>query len=240
MSTIVTDAVTALSGNLALLPEGSGVVTIDGLTYPAADGSASQLIKTNGSGVLSFTDAPSAGMTLIGSTVASDDATITVTGLSTAYDMYFIGVSDLKLVTDAMDVHLRMGDSSGIDSGTADYSWFNTAFTSDTDSTGGEASPRGSEDSSDSFICISGQNNGVGNAATEGFGGFWTLTCAGAGTNLPSLIGNYTNTNESTGLTIGMSGGHRRSKISVTQIQVFAESGNLTSGTLSVWGLSKS
>jgi hypothetical protein len=179
-------------------------------------------------------------MTFIGSTVASNDATITVTGLSTAYDMYFIGVSDLKLVTDAMDVHLRMGDSSGVDSGAADYSWFNTAFTSDADSTGGEASPRGSEDSSDSFICISGQNNGVGNAATEGFGGFWTLTCAGAGTNLPSLIGNYTNTNQSTGLTIGMSGGHRRSKISVTQIQIFAESGNLTTGTLSVWGLSKS
>ena len=54
MSTIVTDAVTALSGNLALLPEGSGVVTIDGLTYPAADGSAGQAIVTNASGVLSF------------------------------------------------------------------------------------------------------------------------------------------------------------------------------------------
>ena len=54
MSTIVTDAVTALSGNLALLPEGSGVVTIDGLTYPAADGSANEFIKTNGSGVLAF------------------------------------------------------------------------------------------------------------------------------------------------------------------------------------------
>jgi hypothetical protein len=57
LSTIVTDAVTALSGNLALLPEGSGVVTIDGLTYPAADGSANQAIVTNGSGVLSFADA---------------------------------------------------------------------------------------------------------------------------------------------------------------------------------------
>jgi hypothetical protein len=54
LSTIVTDAVTALSGNLALAPEGSGVVTIDGLTYPAADGSADEFMKTNGSGVLSF------------------------------------------------------------------------------------------------------------------------------------------------------------------------------------------
>ena len=242
MSTIKVDTLNEKStnGDIAIIPTGSGKLVLDGLTWPHADGTTGQLLKTNGSAVTSWTDAPSAGMTFIGSTVASDDATITVTGLSTAYDMYFIGVSDLKLVTDAMDVHLRMGDSSGIDSGAADYAWFNTALTADADNTGTTSDPKGSEDSSDSFICISGQNNAVGNAATEGFGGFWTLTCAGAGTNLPSLVGNYTNTNQSTGLTIGISGGHRRSKISVTQIQIFAESGNLTTGTLSVWGLSKS
>ena len=74
MSTIVTDAVTALSGNLALLPEGSGVVTIDGLTYPAADGSASQLMKTNGSGVLSFVDAPESGAWTYGTEIINSSA----------------------------------------------------------------------------------------------------------------------------------------------------------------------
>jgi len=239
MSTVISNAVTALSGNLALAPEGSGVVTIDGLTYPASDGSAGQFVKTNGSGVLSFASA-SAGMNLIGTTVASNDSTITVTGLSSTYDMYFIGISDLKIADDAMDVHLRMGSSSGIDSGAADYSWFNTAYTADSDATGTESSPRGSEDSSDSFICLNGQNNAVGNAATEGFGGMWTLTNAGYGTGLPFIIGNFTNTDQSTNVNIGMSGGHRKSKIAVTQIQIFAEGGNLTSGSLSVWGLSKS
>ena len=75
MSTIVTDAVTALSGNLALLPEGSGVVTIDGLTYPAADGSASQLMQTNGSGVLSFVDAPESGAWTYGTEIINSSAT---------------------------------------------------------------------------------------------------------------------------------------------------------------------
>jgi hypothetical protein len=74
LSTIVTDAVTALSGNLALLPEGSGVVTIDGLTYPAADGSASQLMKTNGSGVLSFVDAPESGAWTYGTEIINSSA----------------------------------------------------------------------------------------------------------------------------------------------------------------------
>ena len=38
------------------LPKGSGTVTLDNLTFPAADGSADQILTTNGSGVLSFVD----------------------------------------------------------------------------------------------------------------------------------------------------------------------------------------
>ena len=39
---------------LSILPKGSGTVTIDALTFPAADGSSGQVLQTNGSGVLSF------------------------------------------------------------------------------------------------------------------------------------------------------------------------------------------
>jgi len=41
---------------VSIQPKGSGTVTIDALTFPAADGSADQILTTNGSGVLSFTD----------------------------------------------------------------------------------------------------------------------------------------------------------------------------------------
>jgi hypothetical protein len=41
---------------ITLTPKGSGTVTIDALTFPAADGSADQILTTNGSGVLSFVD----------------------------------------------------------------------------------------------------------------------------------------------------------------------------------------
>ena len=43
-------------------PKGSGTITIDALTFPAADGSSGQVLQTDGSGTLSFTT-PSSGIT---------------------------------------------------------------------------------------------------------------------------------------------------------------------------------
>ena len=41
--------------NINITPNGTGSVVLDGLSYPQADGTANQVLKTNGSGVLSFT-----------------------------------------------------------------------------------------------------------------------------------------------------------------------------------------
>jgi hypothetical protein len=46
--------VSASNGNIAITPNGSGKVILDGLSHPTADGSTDQFLKTNGSGVLSF------------------------------------------------------------------------------------------------------------------------------------------------------------------------------------------
>ena len=48
--------VDAANGNITITPDGSGNIVLDGLTFPNADGSADQVLKTNGSGTLSFTD----------------------------------------------------------------------------------------------------------------------------------------------------------------------------------------
>ena len=42
------------NGNIAITPNGSGVVQLDGLSWPTADGSANQVLKTDGFGSLSF------------------------------------------------------------------------------------------------------------------------------------------------------------------------------------------
>ena len=125
MSTIITDAVTALSGNLALAPEGSGVVTIDGLTYPAADGSANQVMKTNGSGVLSFTDAGGGGTAVIARATFSSANTVAITGFdSSKYDAYKI-FYEMTPSQDGADVHYKTSTNGGssYDGGGSDYYW---------------------------------------------------------------------------------------------------------------------
>jgi hypothetical protein len=46
--------VSASNGNIAITPNGSGKVVIDGISHPTSDGSAGQFLKTDGSGALSF------------------------------------------------------------------------------------------------------------------------------------------------------------------------------------------
>ena len=108
---ILSNAVTAATtnSNLTLLPNGSGVVTIDGLTYPSADGSASQLMKTNGSGVLSFVDPPaSAGWAFVSGATASGTASVTFTGMEAGYD-YMVNCYDFVPASDNKDLYVQYG-----------------------------------------------------------------------------------------------------------------------------------
>ena len=48
--------VSTSNGDITFTPNGSGKVVISGLSFPTADGTADQVLKTDGSGNLSFTD----------------------------------------------------------------------------------------------------------------------------------------------------------------------------------------
>jgi hypothetical protein len=49
--------ISSSNGNITLTPNGTGSVVLDGLSYPQTDGTINQILKTNGSGVLSFFNA---------------------------------------------------------------------------------------------------------------------------------------------------------------------------------------
>jgi hypothetical protein len=52
---VVTHGIVSTSNrNIAITPNGSGKVIIDGLSHPVADGNAGQVLKTDGSGNLAF------------------------------------------------------------------------------------------------------------------------------------------------------------------------------------------
>ena len=68
--------VSASNGNIPITPNGSGKVIVDGICHPTADGSAGQVLCTDGSAALQWATL-SAGVTLNGST---DNTIATVTG----------------------------------------------------------------------------------------------------------------------------------------------------------------
>ena len=56
--------VSASNGDIEITPNGTGSIILDGLTWPSADGTANQVLKTAGDGTLSFGDASVVATTL--------------------------------------------------------------------------------------------------------------------------------------------------------------------------------
>jgi len=239
MSTIKANAVTGATtdSNLALTGNGSGIVTIgDGnLKFPDADGSANEMIITNGSAQLSFTAQPTGGAwNIIGTAVASSSASLTITGLDSTYDTYVIGLSDCVPASDAVEGWFRVGDSSGIDTASADYGW--AVHGSRIDNT--TWNDTGNEDYSDAQMKFAvGGTRGTGTGTGEGLGGIFYLCRPGDGTTYPTIAGSFAHiTDDGTG-SITTFGGERKSAITLDRIQFLFSSGNIATGRMTVWGI---
>ena len=116
MSTIKVDTLNEKStnGNIAVIPTGSGKLVLDGLTWPHADGSAGQIIKSNGSAVLSFIDAPSAGFTLGTEQATTSGTSFTFGSIPTGTTMIVIMFEGVSMnSTNNMDI--TIGDAGGLE-----------------------------------------------------------------------------------------------------------------------------
>ena len=98
-SIMITDGA---NGNIAITPNGSGAVQLDGLSWPTADGSANQVLKTDGSGALSFASVATSvnglsdALTEDNSTYIGQDPSSTT---STAEYNVSVGITALDAVT---------------------------------------------------------------------------------------------------------------------------------------------
>ena len=120
MTSLATDSTPQLGGNLdvqtnsivstsnrniAITPNGSGKVVLDGLSHPTSDGSAGQFLKTDGSGNLSFAtvstttafDDVTAGDAAVNVTTTSGNITIDAQGSDT--DIIFKGTDGSSDIT---------------------------------------------------------------------------------------------------------------------------------------------
>jgi hypothetical protein len=117
MSTIKANAVTGSTTNndLALTGNGSGVVKIgDGaIKFPDADGSANQIMSTNGSAQLSFVT-PSGGFTLATEQSTSSGTSVTFSSIPAGVTMIIINFSGVGF-TALVDCDITIGDAGGLE-----------------------------------------------------------------------------------------------------------------------------
>ena len=167
--------------------------------------------------------------TLIGTVAASASSSLTITGLTSTYDVYAIAFSDIRPATNAVNAWLRLGDSSGVDSGASDYKWQSL------NTNGG--SPTASADSAEDEIMLNGVSGiNHGTATGEGFIGMYYLMTPSDATMYPSLIG-YGGSFDGTNPFPTMITAQRLSVITCDRVEFLFSSGNVASGRMSVWGI---
>jgi hypothetical protein len=219
-------AVTAagLHGALAGLTD-TTIVAADQIIF--ADTSDSNALKEDTvQGILDLASGGGA-WTLIGTQVASDSSSIAQTGLSSTYDTYAIALSDMMPVDDNTTGYLKIGSSGGY---ATDYGYIGEKLYFDSATFGSNRSA-----SSSDGILIGGQ---VGNAAGEGVGAIGFLTQPGDATGRPRFCGSYVCMDSSTAAQVGGVWGAVNSVIVVDRVSFQFASGNITSGRMTVWGIS--
>jgi hypothetical protein len=166
---------------------------------------------------------------IIGTSVASTSASLTITGLDSTYDCYAIIISDAVPATDSAIPELQMGDSSGVDVGGTDYSFHRQSTYS------GSTSYYATVSAGADHIDI---GNFTGSTADEGYGCVLYLVRPGDGAVNPIITGTSVNisasADESQG---GIIVGCRTAVITVDRILFQFSAGNIVSGRMTVYGV---
>ena len=231
-------AVNSVDGTkIAMGSDARGDILYHGATDYArlAKGTSGQVL-TMGANDPAWAAAAGGSWTMIGSSAVgagTTAASLTVTGLSTtAYHQYAIGLSRIKSVNDAVRGYLRLGDSSGVDSGASDYTW--TISWDQSDSTTHSVSVTAGAAQMRCMMSLA-------NAAGEG-GGAMMFLHSGANDNAtdsirPYISGTHTSMSSAGHLRSGHFAGMRNAVINVDRVHFLASAGNLEAGRLTVWGI---
>ena len=88
--------VSASNGNIAITPNGTGKIVLDGLSWPTTDGSANYVLKTDGSGNLSWAadNAGSSGLAAVNAHSQTLSSDLTVAANENAFSVGPIEVAD--------------------------------------------------------------------------------------------------------------------------------------------------
>jgi len=108
-----TVSATNANGNLALNPNGSGALILDGQYWPTNLGSNGQILSTDGAGQTAWTNLPSSSFTLVGNT-GSDL-------FNTGSSLIFSGVGAIKTAVTEDTVSFTVDTATSTDKGVASF-----------------------------------------------------------------------------------------------------------------------
>ena len=239
MSTLKADTVTPVTGNtdLTLIGSGTGDVIIDGLTYPTADGSTGEFMKTNGSGVLSFAEAGGGGgLIFISSVTASNAASVAFTsGIDTTYDEYIIKAINVHSANDSVSMRFTLSTDGGSSYITgSSYDWrCDGANDGGTDETAGAAGG--------AYIQVHG-SGALGNAAAEAMDFEVSIMAPSATTNWTKTYSKCIHTEPAGGQSLSQTygGGQIKTLTAINAIKFAFSAGDISSGGFYLYGIVKS
>jgi len=166
--------------------------------------------------------------TVIETQVANDDVSLTVSGLNSTYAMHVVTFSEMIPAVDATNPYLRFGDASGVDSGASDYQYMRHMIQE------GSTSYDGAEGPGSGIM----MGASVGTNAGEGWNGVFFMGGIGTGSVRPTIFGHWVSYTDSPEMRGGSIWGMRDAVITTDRINFFFSGGNITSGRMSVYGIS--
>jgi len=220
---IVADGGTGLSSTTAYAVLCGGTTSTGALQSIASVGTSGQVLTSNGAGALpTFQTNSSGALVKISSTVASSSATVSFTGLSSSYRDFLVVLSNVVPATDNVDFYMRTSTNNGssYDSGAANYryAYYGTITSATTDTA----------------IRL---NGNTGNGTAEGVAGWVRIH------NPQSAAGKcqvtyHTSTYVYTDSLYSITGAaYRDTAADVDAIQFYFSSGNIASGTITLYGI---
>lgn len=177
--------------------------------------------------------ADGASLVLIQSQAASNSATIDfTTGISSTYDTYILEIEDLVVATDNVNLHLLVSENAGgaWKVGASDYAWTQVQAQ---DATG---TPNQAGDTADAQLRL--QYNTLDNALPYR-GTVKFSKPSGTARSKMFMIDAAYRSNTTTIERTSIAGAYIGSTAAIDGIRIIASSGNITTGTLSLYGVRK-
>jgi len=217
---------TAGTSGRPIVSGGAGAPTFRPYTLPAADGSANQILQTDGLGALSFATPNTGALTLISSATASSTALISFTGLTTSYRAYILEFDSVYMSVASEGLLLQFSTDNGSSYISSGYA--RTLIAQVTGTVTGNYSTTGT-------VLYVGGINGYSAVSTQTGSGMLTIFAPAtsgkfATTYIQASVSNF-------GLENSAGAQTNTTTSAVNAFKLFAGSGNIAGGNFRLYGL---